>query len=46
MRVIEDRTQADIAARIGVSQMQVSRLLRRTLDRLHHSITQEPALAG
>jgi len=46
MRVIEDRTQADIAARIGVSQMQVSRLLRRTLDRLHDSIAHEPALAG
>jgi RNA polymerase sigma-B factor len=46
MRVIEDRTQADIAARILVSQMQVSRLLRRTLDRLQDSIAHEPTLAG
>ncbi len=34
MRFIEDRTQSDIAARIGVSQMQVSRILRRTIERL------------
>lgn len=46
MRVIEDRTQADIAARIGVSQMQVSRLLRRTLDRLQQAVECEPTLAG
>ena len=31
LRFIEDLTQADIAARLGVSQMQVSRLLRRAL---------------
>jgi RNA polymerase sigma-B factor len=34
MRFVEDRTQSDIAKRIGVSQMQVSRILRRTLTRL------------
>jgi RNA polymerase sigma-B factor len=34
MRFVEDRTQSDIAADIGVSQMQVSRILRRTLERL------------
>lgn len=34
MRFIEDIPQTEIAARLGCSQMQVSRLLRRTLDRL------------
>jgi RNA polymerase sigma-B factor len=34
MRFVEGRTQSDIARRIGVSQMQVSRLLRRILGRL------------
>ena len=35
MRFVEDLTQSEIARRIGVSQMQVSRLLRRALDRMH-----------
>jgi RNA polymerase sigma-B factor len=34
MRFVEDLTQTEIAARIGISQMQVSRLLRRSLDQL------------
>jgi RNA polymerase sigma-B factor len=34
MRFIEDLTQTEIAARIGISQMQVSRLLRRSLEQL------------
>jgi RNA polymerase sigma-B factor len=34
MRFIEDLTQSEIADRIGLSQMQVSRLLRGSLDRL------------
>jgi RNA polymerase sigma-B factor len=38
MRFVEDRTQSEIARRIGVSQMQVSRILRRTLDRLRASV--------
>jgi RNA polymerase sigma-B factor len=45
MRFVEDRTQADIAARIGVSQMQVSRILKHILDRLRHSADPEVALA-
>lgn len=34
LRFVEDMTQKEIGERIGVSQMQVSRLLRRSLDRL------------
>jgi RNA polymerase sigma-B factor len=44
MRFVEELTQTQIASRVGVSQMQVSRLLRRSLDQLR-SLTQdgEPA---
>jgi len=34
LRFVEDLTQSQIAERIGVSQMQVSRLIRRSLTRL------------
>ena len=34
LRFTEDLTQSEIAARVGVSQMQVSRLLRAMLERL------------
>jgi RNA polymerase sigma-B factor len=34
LRFVEDLTQTEIAARVGISQMQVSRLLRRSLERL------------
>lgn len=34
MRFVESLTQSEIAARVGVSQMQVSRLLRGALERL------------
>jgi RNA polymerase sigma-B factor len=34
MRFVEDMTQSEIGTRLGVSQMQVSRLLRRMLERL------------
>jgi len=34
LRFSEDLTQTEIAVRLGVSQMQVSRLLRRSLERL------------
>ena len=34
LRFVEDLTQTQIAAHIGVSQMQVSRILRRAITRL------------
>jgi RNA polymerase sigma-B factor len=34
LRFVEDLTQSEIAARIGVSQMHVSRLIRRSLAQL------------
>jgi RNA polymerase sigma-B factor len=34
LRFVEDLTQSEIAAEIGVSQMQISRLLRQSLERL------------
>lgn len=34
LRFLEDLTQSEIAERVGVSQMHVSRLLRRSLERL------------
>lgn len=42
MRFVEDRTQSDIAKRVGVSQMQVSRILRRTLDKLQITSDRSP----
>lgn len=41
MRFWERRSQADIAARIGTSQMQVSRLLARLFDRLREQLDDE-----
>jgi RNA polymerase sigma-B factor len=34
LRFVEDLTQAEIGGRIGVSQMQVSRIIRQSLGRL------------
>jgi RNA polymerase sigma-B factor len=42
LRFGEDLTQSEIADRVGVSQMQVSRLLRRSLQRLRE-LTEERA---
>jgi RNA polymerase sigma-B factor len=41
LRFVEDLTQTEIAGRVGISQMQVSRLLRRSLERLR-VLTQDP----
>jgi RNA polymerase sigma-B factor len=44
MRFLEDLTQTEIAARVGVSQMQVSRLLRQTVARVR-ALAEGPAPA-
>lgn len=41
MRFWERRSQSDIAARIGTSQMQVSRLLSRVLTRLRYQLGED-----
>jgi RNA polymerase sigma-B factor len=38
MRFVDEMTQSQIGAQIGVSQMQVSRLLTATLERLRNRI--------
>jgi RNA polymerase sigma-B factor len=43
LRFEEDMTQTEIAQRIGVSQMQVSRLIRQSLARLRIDIERSPA---
>jgi RNA polymerase sigma-B factor len=42
MRFYEGLTQREIAARIGVTQMQVSRLLTRILGQLRHGVGEVP----
>jgi RNA polymerase sigma-B factor len=42
MRFYEGLTQREIAARIGVTQMQVSRLLTRILGQLRHGVGEAP----
>ena len=44
LRFVEDLTQTEIAERVGISQMQVSRLLRRSLEQLR-ALTDAPGQA-
>jgi RNA polymerase sigma-B factor len=46
LRFVEDLTQTEIAKRVGVSQMQVSRLLRRALDQLRQITGADAGAAG
>ena len=43
LRFVEDLTQTEIAEQIGISQMQVSRLLRRSLEQLRTMTDAPPA---
>ncbi|MFC0487693.1 sigma-70 family RNA polymerase sigma factor, partial [Sinomonas atrocyanea] len=38
LRFVDEMSQSEIAAELGVSQMQVSRLLRRLLDRMRRKM--------
>ncbi|MFZ2051650.1 MAG: SigB/SigF/SigG family RNA polymerase sigma factor [Solirubrobacteraceae bacterium] len=46
LRFTEGLTQAEIGSRIGVSQMQVSRLIRQALSRLRAGLEDEGAQSG
>jgi len=45
MRFVQDMTQTEIAERVGLSQMQISRLLRRSLDQLRALTRESPDAA-
>jgi RNA polymerase sigma-B factor len=45
LRFVEDLTQQEIARRFGISQMQISRILRGTLDKLRRQLG-EPVLSS
>jgi RNA polymerase sigma-B factor len=45
MRFEDDLTQAEIGQRLGVSQMQVSRIIRQTIAHLHHVAEHRESLA-
>ena len=45
LRFVEELTQGEIGERIGVSQMQVSRILRAILDRLRADLRDDDVAA-
>jgi RNA polymerase sigma-B factor len=45
LRFVEELPQTEIALRVGCSQMQISRLLRRALDRLREEAAEVPGAA-
>jgi RNA polymerase sigma-B factor len=44
LRFAEDLTQTEISVRIGVSQMQISRIIRQSIAKLRLDIDKSPAL--
>lgn len=46
MRFLKGMTQIEIAEKLGISQVQVSRLLRRTLKKIQDKIDPEGVMAG
>jgi RNA polymerase sigma-B factor len=46
LRFVEELPQTEIATRIGCSQMHISRLLRRSLDKLRDAAEPEPVAAA
>jgi RNA polymerase sigma-B factor len=46
LRFYGNLTQAQIADRLGISQMHVSRLLGRALNRLHQRLAEYPCAGG
>jgi RNA polymerase sigma-B factor len=46
LRFVEDLTQSQIAERIGHSQMHVSRILRRTLERIRAEVAEQSQSAA
>jgi RNA polymerase sigma-B factor len=46
LRFVEDLTQSQIAERIGHSQMHVSRILRRTLERIRAEVAEQSAASS
>jgi RNA polymerase sigma-B factor len=46
LRFAEDLTQSEIGARIGISQMHVSRRIRQSLEQLHEEADTEPEVAA
>ena len=45
LRFFEGMTQTQVAARIGISQMHVSRLIRKSIDNLRQNMLQQDVLA-
>ena len=46
LRFVEDMTQSQIAEKIGHSQMHVSRILRRTLERIRQQVDEDEKTEG